>query len=123
MDGLADSSPDWWGGKDESDDFVRTKRTSLRIKRIESVGDDAVREQPIRHSVPKETNLQDELDQLMLFIGGCRNIDELLGNEEPPPAAPTTPPDTDSGNNIRLSDRAQAPPPLMPTHRVARNVQ
>lgn len=100
VDGLAeDSSPDWWGGRNHSDDdFVRTKRTSLRIKNIEAVANDAVKE-PVPN-IPREPNLQDELDQLMLFIGGCRNIDELLGNEEPPPAAPTTPPDTDSGNII-----------------------
>lgn len=93
---LVDSSPDWWGEKNESDDFVRTKRTSLRIKNIENVVNDFIDESI--NNIPKEPNLQDELDQLMLFIGGCRNIDELLGNEEPPPAAPTTPPDTDSGN-------------------------
>lgn len=98
MGELADSSPDWWGEKNESDDFVRTKRTSLRIKKIENVVNETV-EEPIYNN-RKEANLQDELDQLMLFIGGCRNIDELLGNEEPPPAAPTTPPDTDSGNVI-----------------------
>jgi len=97
---LADSSPDWWGEKNESDDFVRTKKTSLRIKKIENVVNE-VAEIPI-NKIKKEPNLQDELDQLMLFIGGCRNIDELLGNEEPPPAAPTTPPDTDSGNIVSL---------------------
>jgi len=97
---LADSSPDWWGEKNQSDDFVRTKRTSLRIKKIENVVNDVV-EIPV-NKIQKEPNLQDELDQLMLFIGGCRNIDDLLGNEEPPPAAPTTPPDTDSGNIISL---------------------
>jgi len=97
---LVDSSPDWWGEKNESDDFVRTKRTSLRIKKIENVVNE-IAEIPI-NKIKKEPNLQDELDQLMLFIGGCRNIDELLGNEEPPPAAPTTPPDTDSGNIISL---------------------
>lgn len=100
IDELVDSSPDWWGEKNESDDFVRTKRTSLRIKKIENVVNESVDEPT--NTAPKEPNLQDELDQLMLFIGGCRNIDELLGNEEPPPAAPTTPPDTDSGNIISL---------------------
>lgn len=95
---LVDSSPDWWGEKNESDDFVRTKRTSLRIKKIESIVNES--EEEPANNTPKEPNLQDELDQLMLFIGGCRNIDELLGNEEPPPAAPKTPPDTDSGNII-----------------------
>lgn len=98
MEELVDSSPDWWGEKNESDEFVRTKRTSLRIKKIENIVDEVI-EEPINNTT-KEPNLQDELDQLMLFIGGCRNIDELLGNEEPPPAAPTTPPDTDSGNNL-----------------------
>jgi len=97
---LADSSPDWWGEKNESDDFVRTKKTSLRIKKIENV-ENEIAEIPV-NKIEKEPNLQDELDQLMLFIGGCRNIDDLLGNEEPPPAAPTTPPDTDSGNIISL---------------------
>lgn len=100
MEELVDSSPDWWGEKSESDDFVRTKRTSLRIKNIENVANEVI-EEPI-NDIIKEPNLQDELDQLMLFIGGCRNIDELLGNEEPPPAAPTTPPDTDSGINYLL---------------------
>lgn len=94
---LFDSSPDWWGEKSPSDDFVRTKRTSLRIKKIDNIVNEAPVE-PITNNAPKELNLQNELDQLMLFIGGCRNIDELLGNEEPPPAAPTTPPDTDSGS-------------------------
>lgn len=98
---LVDSSPDWWGEKSPSDDFVRTKRTSLRIKKIENIVNEAPVES-ITNNIPKETNLQNELDQLMLFIGGCRNIDELLGNEEPPPAAPTTPPDTDSGNTCSL---------------------
>lgn len=98
MEELVDSSPDWWGEKSESDEFVRTKRTSLRIKKIENIVDNVI-EEPINNTI-KEPNLQDELDQLMLFIGGYRNIDELLGNEEPPPAAPTTPPDTDSGNNM-----------------------
>lgn len=93
---LGDSSTDWWGEKNESDDFVRTKRTSLRIKKIENVANEDIEEPKIK-SPPKELNLQDELDQLMLFIGGCRNIDELLGNEEPPPAAPKTPSDTESG--------------------------
>lgn len=95
---LVDSSPDWWGENNQSDDFVRTKRTSLRIKKIENVVDETFKEPNVIVNTSKEPNLQDELDQLMLFIGGCRNIDELLGNEEPPPAAPTTPPDTDSGN-------------------------
>jgi len=95
---LADSSPDWWGEKNESDDFVRTKKTSFRIKKIENVVNE-IAEIPV-NKIQKEPNLQDELDQLMLFIGGCRNIDDLLGNEEPPPAAPTTPPDTDSGDII-----------------------
>jgi hypothetical protein len=95
---LADSSPDWWGEKNQSDDFVRTKKTSFRIKKIENVVNE-IPEIPM-NKIQKEPNLQDELDQLMLFIGGCRNIDDLLGNEEPPPAAPTTPPDTDSGNII-----------------------
>lgn len=99
MEELANSSPDWWGENNQSDDFVRTKRTSLRIKNIENVVNEAIEEQPPTYS-KKEPNLQDELDQLMLFIGGCRNIDDLLGNEEPPPAAPTTPPDTDSGKII-----------------------
>jgi len=99
---LADSSPDWWGEKNQSDDFVRTKKTSLRIKKIENVANE-IAEIPI-NKMQKEPNLQDELDQLMLFIGGCRNIDDLLGNEEPPPAAPTTPPDTDSGNISSLFD-------------------
>ncbi|XP_060837402.1 FH1/FH2 domain-containing protein 3 isoform X1 [Rhopalosiphum padi] len=97
---LVDSSPDWWGEKNESDDFVRTKRTSLRIKKIENVVNE-IAEIPI-NKIKKEPNLQDELDQLMLFIGGCRNIDELLGNEEPPPAAPTTPPDTDSDDCVEI---------------------
>jgi hypothetical protein len=105
VDELVDSSPDWWGEKNESDDFVRTKRTSLRIKKIENVINETAEELNVSSfgaHAPKEPNLQHELDQLMLFIGGCRNIDELLGNEEPPPAAPTTPPDTDSGNIISL---------------------
>lgn len=97
---LVDSSPDWWGENNQSDDFVRTKRTSLRIKKIENVVDETFLVPNVIVNTSKEPNLQDELDQLMLFIGGCRNIDELLGNEEPPPAAPTTPPDTDSGNII-----------------------
>lgn len=97
---LVDSSPDWWGEKHQSDDFVRTKRTSLRIKKIESIVNETV-DEPI-NNCSKEPNLQDELDQLMLFIGGCRNIDELLGNEEPPPAAPKTPSDTDSGTNSHM---------------------
>ncbi|XP_022165598.1 FH1/FH2 domain-containing protein 3 isoform X1 [Myzus persicae] len=97
---LADSSPDWWGEKNQSDDFVRTKKTSLRIKKIENVVNE-IAEIPI-NKVQKEPNLQDELDQLMLFIGGCRNIDDLLGNEEPPPAAPTTPPDTDSDDCVEI---------------------
>lgn len=105
IDELVDSSPDWWGEKNGSDDFVRTKRTSLRIKKIENVVNESAEEPSVSSfgaNTPKEPNLQHELDQLMLFIGGCRNIDELLGNEEPPPAAPTTPPDTDSGNIISL---------------------
>lgn len=97
---LADSSTDWWGEKNQSDDFVRTKRTSLRIKKIENVASEDVVEERAIKPPPKEPNLQDELDQLMLFIGGCRNIDDLLGNEEPPPAAPKTPADSDSGENI-----------------------
>lgn len=100
---LVDSSPDWWGENNQSDDFVRTKRTSLRIKKIENVASETIMEPNVIVNTSKEPNLQDELDQLMLFIGGCRNIDELLGNEEPPPAAPTTPPDTDSGNVILFS--------------------
>lgn len=100
LEELVDSSPDWWGEKNQSDDFVRTKKTSIRIKKIENVVNE-IPEMPINKN-QKESNLQDELDQLMLFIGGCRNIDDLLGNEEPPPAAPTTPPDTDSGNIILL---------------------
>ncbi|VVC29642.1 Hypothetical protein CINCED_3A014046 [Cinara cedri] len=97
---LVDSSPDWWGEKNQSDDFVRTKKTSLRIKKIENVVNEVANEPTNNNS--KELNLQDELDQLMLFIGGCRNIDELLGNEEPPPAAPKTPPDTDSDDCIEV---------------------
>ncbi|XP_008179653.1 FH1/FH2 domain-containing protein 3 isoform X4 [Acyrthosiphon pisum] len=97
---LVDSSPDWWGEKNQSDDFVRTKKTSLRIKKIENVGNE-IAEIPV-NKIQKEPNLQDELDQLMLFIGGCRNIDDLLGNEEPPPAAPTTPPDTDSDDCVEV---------------------
>jgi len=96
---VANSSTDWWGETNQSDDFVRTKRTSLRIRKIENVTDEvAAKTPPENKTHQKELNLQDELDQLMLFIGGCRNIDEILGNEEPPPAAPKTPPDTDSGN-------------------------
>ncbi|XP_050443785.1 FH1/FH2 domain-containing protein 3 isoform X2 [Adelges cooleyi] len=100
-----DSSPDWWGEQNDSDDdFVRVKRTSIRIKKIESV--DSVKEEEPAEDRPasgaKEPNLQDELDQLMLFIGGCRNIDEILGNEEPPPAAPTTPPDSDSDDCVEI---------------------
>lgn len=88
------SSTDWWAETNRTDRFVTAKRT---IKNVEIV----VAERPANKIPTKELNLQDELDQLMLFIGGCRNIDELLGNEEPPPAAPTTPPDTtDSGNRI-----------------------
>lgn len=88
------SSTDWWAETNRTDRFDTAERT---IKNVDVV----VAERPVNKIPTKELNLQDELDQLMLFIGGCRNIDELLGNEEPPPAAPTTPPDTtDSGNRI-----------------------
>lgn len=101
------STTDWWGETNQSDDFVRTKRTSLRIRKIENVADEVAAKTPENKTPQKELNLQDELDQLMLFIGGCRNIDEILGNEEPPPAAPKTPPDTDSGKcalKLRIAD-------------------
>lgn len=88
------SSTDWWAETNRTDRFDTAERT---IKNVDVV----VAERPANKIPTKELNLQDELDHLMLFIGGCRNIDELLGNEEPPPAAPTTPPDTtDSGNRI-----------------------
>ncbi|XP_050526357.1 FH1/FH2 domain-containing protein 3 isoform X2 [Daktulosphaira vitifoliae] len=95
------SSPDWWAEKNESDDFIRVKRTSLRIKKIERVeSKEKFDETHIKE--PIEPNLQDELDQLMLFIGGCRNIDEILGNEAPPPAAPKTPADSDSDDCVEI---------------------
>jgi len=90
-DGSEYSSPDWWGECGRGDGLVRAGRTAPRTD----------------HAVCRtRPDLQDELDRLMLFIGGCRNIDELLGDEEPPPAAPTTPPDTDSGDVPSVRPRA-----------------